>query len=166
MYQVKAAVLVIFIFGFSILPAGESNWIGKAAPDFSLKSLDGKSTVALSDFQGKVVLLDFWATWCAPCKKTLPELAVLESRMKGIQFLAVNIDDHKRNAIDFLEKYGLQINAPYDAKKKVVSRYDIKAMPTLFIIDKKGVIRFSHTGYRPADIGKIEREIKKLLKKE
>ncbi len=127
---------------------------GKLAPDFALTTTDGK-TVRLSDFRGKVVVLDFWATWCPPCKAEIPDFIKLYSQYKGdgFQMLGVSLD---RGGVDvvkpFMKDYG--INYPIMmGDDQVVSAYGgISGIPTTFVIDKQGNIRASFIGYRPASV--------------
>ncbi|MDH3253337.1 MAG: TlpA family protein disulfide reductase, partial [Ignavibacteria bacterium] len=138
-------------------------WVGKPAPDFTLATIDGQSDLSLKDLRGYVVVLDFWASWCAPCRRSLPELALLESGMKGVKVLAINIDDERQNGIDFLKRNRVSVIALYDKDKEVVSRYDIPAMPSALIIDKKGIVRFLHVGYTADDLDGFKKQIEGLL---
>jgi len=158
-------LLIIIISFYSILAGGiGKDWIGKQAPEFSLRTLEGDTLVNLKKYRGKVVVIDFWATWCAPCKKSLPALAYLESLyLKKVKVLAINIDDSKSNAIDFLKKYKLNLTTPYDAKKKVVAKYDVPGMPSAIIIDKNGIIQFLHLGYTEDQLKELRKNIEKLL---
>ncbi len=127
---------------------------GRMAPDFSLVSTEGK-TVKLSDFRGKVVVLDFWATWCPPCKAEIPDFIKLYSKYKdsGFQMLGVSVDQGGLgDVIPFMKSYG--INYPIlMANSRVVSSYGgIRGIPTTFVIDKEGKIRASYEGYRPASV--------------
>lgn len=127
---------------------------GKVAPDFTLTSTDGK-TIRLSDFRGKVVVLDFWATWCPPCKAEIPDFIKLYSQYKddGFQMLGVSLDRGGLDAVKpFMKDYG--VNYPIMlGNDQVVSDYGgISGIPTTFVIDKQGVIRASFIGYRPASV--------------
>lgn len=140
--------------------------IGSSAPDFSLKDLEGK-TVRLSDFKGKVVLLDFWASWCPPCIETIPELLRIQEkyRDRGFTIVAVSLDsgpDIVTSLTEFKSEYGL--NYPVligtDEIKKV---YKLISIPTNFIIDRDGIIISLHMGAMKDFEAKISEEVERLL---
>lgn len=143
-------------------------WINDSAPNFTAQNIHGKS-VSMENMKGKVILIDFWASWCAPCKKEFPELQKLAERYKDsdIVILAINIDKKRENADAFLVK---QIPIPQkmmillDPESKVVSSYGARAMPTSFIIDKSGIIKYVHLGFREKDPNQWITEIETLLK--
>ncbi|MBL3640877.1 MULTISPECIES: TlpA disulfide reductase family protein [Bacillaceae] len=117
--------------------------IGAKAPDFSLKTLDGKQ-VELSDYEGKKVMLNFWATWCPPCKKEMPDMEKYTQQAgDDVVVLAVNIDP-ENDVQAFVEDNGITFTIPLDsqsAKNPVNERYKILSIPTTYFIDKKGIIR-------------------------
>ncbi|MFS0887269.1 redoxin domain-containing protein [Peribacillus frigoritolerans] len=117
--------------------------IGAKAPNFSLKTLDGKQ-VELSDYEGKKVMLNFWATWCPPCKKEMPDMEKYKQQAgDDVVVLAVNIDP-ENDVQAFVEDNGITFTIPLDsqsAKNPVNERYKILSIPTTYFIDKKGIIR-------------------------
>ncbi|MET1178702.1 TlpA disulfide reductase family protein [Peribacillus simplex] len=117
--------------------------IGAKAPNFSLKTLDGKQ-VELSDYKGKKVMLNFWATWCPPCKKEMPDMEKYAQQAgDDVVVLAVNIDP-ENDVQAFVEDNGITFTIPLDsqsAKNPVNERYRILSIPTTYFIDKKGIIR-------------------------
>ena len=139
---------------------------GDRAADFSVKSLAGE-TVTLSAFKGKVVLLDFWASWCEPCKQELPLLDKLAPRLKeqGIEILTVNIDDHQQNAADFIRSHGLKLTVALDAKQSIVGKYEPPKMPSSFAIDRQGVVRAINAGFEVGDEKKIEQQLASIASK-
>jgi thiol-disulfide isomerase/thioredoxin len=136
---------------------------GDHARDFEQKTLNG-STVKLSQLRGKVVLLDFWASWCEPCKKELPLLAKLAPRLKqkGVEIVAVNIVEQKANAVDFIKTNAPGLTVVYDKDHKIVSEYEPPKMPSSFVIDKNGVIRAVNAGFESGDEAKIEKQLTSL----
>lgn len=143
-----------------------NNQIGKKAMEFSLPAVNGE-TVALQSLRGKVVLLNFWATWCGPCRQELPELARLQEkyRQRGLAVMAVTVDNEIENVRGFLQKYDIKIQALWDKRKKVADSYLVEKMPSSYLIDRNGAIRFIHRGYSAEELKRIEAEIDELLDK-
>ena len=143
---------------------------GQAAPDFDF-GVAGATTsqrpLKLSSLRGKVVLLDFWASWCEPCKKELPLLSKLAPRLKqkGIEIVAVNIDDDRKNAEDFVRAKGIGLTVVSDGGKQIVGRWQPPKMPSSFVIDKGGVVRAVNGGFEPGDEAKLEAQLVALVTK-
>lgn len=165
----KIKKLITAVLAFILVPAAAfAGLLNQKAPDFSLQDLGGKA-VSLSDFRGKVVFIDFWASWCPPCKKEFPELNKLLERYKDadVAVLAVNVDTKKAHAEGFVSGYpGLskKFFVLHDPGANVIRAYNAQAMPTSFIVDKSGVIRNIHFGYRDSDPQEWAVEIDRLLK--
>jgi peroxiredoxin len=133
------------------------------APEFVLKDTGGKS-VRLSDYRGKVVLLEFWATWCPPCKLAIPDLNELHERYKGKDFalLSISVDDSLDTLKPFVEEYGIKF--PVLVNDAEVERlYGIINIPATLIIDKEGNIAGKHLGYVPGTKEMLTKEIEELL---
>ena len=137
---------------------------GQPAKDFDGATLAG-SSLKLSSLRGKVVLVDFWASWCEPCKKELPLLDKMAPKLKakGIEIVAVNIDDDRNKAADFIKSHNLHLTVVPDASKKIVGAYEPPKMPSSFVVDKGGVVRAVHGGFEPGDEAKIEAELTALV---
>jgi peroxiredoxin len=133
---------------------------GDRARDFEQQTLKGE-TLKLSRLRGKVVLLDFWASWCEPCKKELPVLARMAPRMKqrGVEIVAVNIDENRANAEAFLKSHGLDLTVVYDQGHKIVGEWEPPKMPSSFVIDRDGVIRAVNAGFDTGDESKLEQQL-------
>ena len=150
---------------FSFLPAAV---FAQQAPDFTLNGLDGRA-VRLSEARaGRVVLLNFWATWCVPCAKELPHLQRLQDLYgpRGLLVLAVNTDGPDRRAVvsTFVGRYGYTMPVLLDARSDIVALFNPKLdLPYTVLLDRSGRIRFAHQGYSPGDERLMEREIKALL---
>jgi thiol-disulfide isomerase/thioredoxin len=140
---------------------------GAAAPGFSLPALlDQGKSVSLRSYAGKVVVLDFWASWCGPCAKTLPRLSGLGAGRPDLALLALSIDEDRGKALDFLsrkEKADPGLTYLHDAKRAVAEAYDLGGMPSLVIVDRKGMVRYRHDGYTEADLKGIEAEVAALM---
>jgi len=137
---------------------------GSKAPPISLKDLSGKA-FAWSALSGKVVLVDFWASWCAPCKQELPVLEGLykKYRARGFEIVAVNQDEERTNAEKFLRRAPLSFPVLHDADRSVAASYAPQKMPSSYLIDKHGLVRHVHAGFKASDADALEREIAALL---
>lgn len=134
-------ILLFSLLTFSLF-AGVN--VGDKAPDFTLKTLDGKKTHTMKDYRGKVVLLNLWASWCKGCKKEMPEFISLQKHnTKGFELIAVNLDDSRDNATHFLStlKQKIPFTVLHDSKKNLAKAYSCSAMPSSYLIDKNGVIK-------------------------
>ncbi len=146
----------------------KNEMINEPAPNFELKDLEGK-IVTLSDMKGKTFVLDFWATWCGPCKKSFPGMQKAVDYYKdddNVKFLFVNtwerVDDKVKNARDFINKNKYSLHVLMDIENKAVTDYKVSGIPTKFIIDKNGNIRFKSIGFS-GDTHKMFEEIKIMI---
>ena len=142
--------------------------VGKPAPDFSVGAVaNGKGKVALSDLRGKVVLVDFWGTFCEPCKKSFPKLQDLHTKYaaSGLKIVGISEDegDAKGSIPGFANTYGAKFTLGWDEDKSIARSYKPETMPSSFLIDKNGVIRYAHVGYHDGEEVEVEKEIKELL---
>ena len=137
--------------------------VGDKAPSFSIDSLNGQGKVALAS--GKVTIVDFWATWCEPCKKSFPKYQELYVKYKasGLEIAAVSVDDEKGEIPGFAKTHGSKFPVGWDNGKKIAGQYKPESMPTAYVVDKTGVVRFVHKGYHDGEEKELEKEIKGLL---
>jgi peroxiredoxin len=138
---------------------------GQKAPDFTLTTLDGKK-VQLSRLKGKVVLLDFWASWCGPCRRSMPHLQETYSQYKdkGLVVVGINVDKEQGKAKEFLSGLTVAYPLALDPTSKVLGSYQVMQMPTAFLIDKKGVIRHKIVGFSDNIAKTTSAQIEELLK--
>ena len=156
-------VFCVLLFS-SFAQAKDIPLTGKAS-DFTLPSNQGKP-LKLSDFRGDVVMLNFWASWCGPCRQEMPILDDLQKRFKKIGFtvLGVNIDEDVSDAKGLLKEISVSFPVVFDSKSKVSETYQLDSMPTTVMIDRKGNKRFLHRGYKPGFEVDYEKQIRLLLR--
>jgi thiol-disulfide isomerase/thioredoxin len=149
-------VLVVALSGNSFAAVSD-------APNFKLASQQGE--INLEDFRGKVVYLDFWASWCKPCIKSFPWMHQLKStyRDKGLEIIAVNLDKEKALAEDFLKLVEVNFIVAFDPAGEAAQAYQLRGMPSTYLIGRDGRIYASHIGFREKDKAKIEQAVKILL---
>jgi peroxiredoxin len=138
---------------------------GSVAPDFTLKSNSGKN-LKLSELRGQVVMINFWATWCSPCRQEMPLLNRIQEQYRKVGFtlLGVNIDDRPEAAQAMAINLGVNFPILFDTDKRVSRLYDVNTMPSTLLIDRDGKVRYIHLGYRPGYESSYESQIRELLK--
>jgi len=138
---------------------------GRPAPDFALKSSSGEN-LRLSEHRGEVVMVNFWATWCGPCRQEMPLLDELYSRYQrvGFSLLGVNIDDNSSKAMKMISELGVTFPVLFDSRKEVSKLYEVEAMPVTVLIDREGTVRYVHHGYKPGYEEKYLDQIRSLLR--
>jgi cytochrome c biogenesis protein CcmG/thiol:disulfide interchange protein DsbE len=162
----KLAIVIILILSFvSITEALQTNKEDIKAPNFSLKSVDGK-TIKLSDYKGKVVIIDFWATWCPPCRKGIPDLISIQNEFKSdVVIIGISLDGAQtiKEVPGFIKDYAINYPVVYGDENVIKAYGGITSIPTAFVIDKKGNVADMHVGLVPKDT--YVNKIKELLKK-
>ncbi len=135
------------------------------APDFSLQSRAGE-TVSLAELRGNVVMINFWATWCGPCREEMPHLEALYQRYSGLGFtiLGVNVEEDSSLSDRFLADTPVTFPILFDPANGVSELYDVLAMPSTVIVDRNGNKRFIHHGYQPGYENEYQTQIRALLR--
>lgn len=151
-----------------LTPCALALQIGDAAPEFSRPRISDNALVALSDYRGKVVYVDFWAAWCEPCRQSMPALNGLRNsfREDGFEVLAVNLDLNRDWAERFLRQHPVDYPVVLDPEGEVPVKYGVEKMPSGFFVDRKGRIREIHQGFQPGNVARIKYVIETLLKEE
>jgi peroxiredoxin len=159
------ATRILALFLLMSAGAAGATEIGKPAPAFSARALAGDKNHSLAQYRGKVVFLDFWASWCGPCTTSLPMLEELRQEFPAdaFQILAVNVDKDPGKARAFLARHPIGYPSVSDPEGKLPETYGLSTMPSSYLIDRQGVVRYVHEGFRPKDIDEIRARIRELL---
>ncbi|HKU17040.1 MAG TPA: TlpA disulfide reductase family protein [Steroidobacteraceae bacterium] len=163
--RLPARVLAAALAWLMLLPSGAAaDIVGKPAPDFALRSMKGPS-MRLSEHLGEVVVINFWATWCGPCRQEMPLLDALygKYRQAGLTLLSVNIDEAAEPAIEMAQTLGISYPVLFDARKEVSRAYDVSAMPVTVLVDRAGVVRYVSEGYKPGYEKRYTEKLRELL---
>jgi cytochrome c biogenesis protein CcmG/thiol:disulfide interchange protein DsbE len=148
--------------------ADTSRLVGNPAPDFEVKTVASpRSTISLGELRGKVVVLDFWGTFCEPCKKSFPKLQELSEKYQASGLRVVGIsedeDEDKDKIPAFAATYGAKFALVWDRDKSIARQYKPETMPSSFIIDRSGIVRFEHVGFHDGEEVEVEKEVRGLL---
>ena len=159
MFYKKLFILLLFVMACVSLSCAEVSY------DFTLQGLEGKP-ISLSDYKGKVVFIDFWATWCPPCRLSIPYVEKLYEQYKDNEdfvVLGINLEESKEDITKFMKKQ--KMNYPILlSDKKVISNYKITSIPRFFLIDRNGEIYNKYVGFAPGVEQLWQKDIEKLLK--
>ena len=160
---IPSIVLTLFV---SILPV--QGYAGKSeqpAPNFSIKHLLDGNQVTLNQYQGKVVYLDFWASWCPPCLKSFPFMEDLQTQYgrQGLVVLAVNLDENTEDAKEFLKEISASFFVGYNDQTDIATLYNVQAMPSSFLIGRDGSTQLIHRGFKTSDQEKLKNLIADIL---
>lgn len=156
-YPVIRAFLLLFLVGAA---SGAS---AGPAPDLGWPTEAGE--LRLDELRGKVVYLDFWASWCTPCRQSFPWMNALQERFagQGLEVVAVNLDKDADLVARFLDRYPAEFTVAYDPAGNSAASFEVKGMPSSYLIDRQGRVRMSHVGFRDDDRAELEARIRALL---
>lgn len=143
-------------------------WAGMAeapAPDFTLKSASGEN-LRLSELRGDVVMINFWASWCGPCRQEMPILSELHDKYKSMGFtvLGVNVEENSAEARKLLKETPVSFPVLFDNKSTVSKQYDVVAMPSTVLVDRNGNMRYLHKGYKPGLENTYIEQVRSLIR--
>ena len=161
----RAATLLVVLLALSAADPARAAWkAGDKLPPLAGRQLEG----ALPALDRQVVLLDFWASWCGPCKRSFPELDKIQQayRARGFTVLAVSVDEKAGDMQKFLAAHAVSFPVVRDAGQKLVAAAGVESMPTSLLVDRRGLIRFVHVGFRGEEtVKQLHAEIEQLLNK-
>ncbi len=162
MNKSKILLLSLVISFSQILTAAEQ---GDSIPDCTLTASSNASSINLKQFQGKVLYVDFWASWCGPCAKSFPFLNTLDQNFKqrDLQIVGINLDEKFADAQDFLNQYPANFMVATDNNQQCAMGFGVKAMPSSYLVDKKGNIRHIHLGFKPGETEQLIALVEQLL---
>ncbi len=167
MVPMRRFLLAALAFSLIATPTGAVHrvQIGKPAPDFSLPALGGKK-ISLAGFKGKAVFLNFWATWCPPCKEEMPSMEKVyrEQKGRGLEILAISIDKGGKEVEGFQKEFGLSFPILLDPDNLVAALYELAFVPTTYLIDRAGNVVFRETQYRDWTDPEARKLLEKILK--
>ena len=157
----RAAWLAVLAAGTAMAAIAPSS----TAPDFTLHTMNGPN-MRLQEQRGKVVMINFWATWCGPCRQEMPHLDRLYDKYKssGFVLMGINVDDDTRNAAAVAAKLGVRFPVLLDTDKQVSRLYDLSTMPSTVIVDRDGKVRYVHRGYLSGYEDTYDKQVRELLK--
>jgi thiol-disulfide isomerase/thioredoxin len=144
--------------------AASADIIGQPAPDFALRSMQGPS-MRLSEHLGEVVVINFWATWCGPCRQEMPLLDQLYGKYQraGLVLLSVNIDETAAPALEMAQTLKVSYPVLFDTRKEVSRAYGVSAMPVTVLVDRAGLVRYVSEGYKPGYEKRYTEKLRELL---
>lgn len=138
--------------------------VGSPAPDLSIQTINGKGKISNDSLKGKIAIVDFWATWCAPCKTSFPKLEELSKKHSGkVEIVGVSVDDEKNGVADFAKENGATFAIGWDEGHSIAERWKVKSMPTTVILDASGNVRHVHAGFHDDEPELIAKELTALL---
>jgi len=160
----RLLLITCLALGMPTLAAAAAN-PGAPAPDFTLAARDG-GKVSLAGLKGQVVMINFWATWCGPCRQEMPLFAQLQSKYEplGFTLLAVNVEPDSAAAVNWLKGMPITFPVLFDTDSAVAGRFGVEGMPSTVFVDRQGQVRYVHRGYKPGDEAKYADMIRSLVK--
>jgi len=163
--RIRLAVSLSALLALVMYSVSYGTETGQLSPSCNLAALGRSVATDTGQFKGKVVYVDFWASWCPPCLKSFPFLNTLDHdlRDRGLQVVGVNVDEHVADANAFLQKHPASFVVGSDTKGECPKSFGVMGMPSSYLVDRKGIVRFVHIGFREGESDELRRSIEELL---
>ena len=164
-YQTFTSRLLSLILAAGVALSVQAATLSGPAPDFTLPSNQGRN-IKLSELRGNVVMINFWASWCGPCRQEMPLLEALYKKYEplGFTILGVNVEEDNRAARKLLSQLKVSFPILFDTRNEVSKQYQLAAMPSTVLIDRNGQLRFLHRGYLPGYEKEYDKQISQLIR--
>lgn len=158
----------VFIICSAFTTVSAAQLVDKASPACELTTLDGTPVESFQAMKGKVIYVDFWASWCPPCVQSFPFLNQLQQEFgdQGLRVVGVNLDEEMVDAEKFLARYPADFSIVTDPSRQCAQDFDVMAMPSSYLIDKEGIVRHIHRGFRPGETSELRLIVEQLLQQQ
>lgn len=161
----KKFLITLIMSSFAFTGANAATKLEGMAPDFTLPS-NQNINIRLAELRGEVIMLNFWASWCGPCRQEMPILDELYTKYSraGFKIIGVNVDANLEDAKKALKKIPVTFPVLFDTENSISELYDVDSMPTTIMIDRNGKMRYLHRGYKPGYEEDYKKQIKELIR--
>lgn len=165
MSRIKLIALVTGFTSLVFFNPANADLTGQPAPQCQLPAMQGNPPISWQELEGKVVYLDFWASWCVPCRQSFPFMSQMQRELKdqGLEVIAVNLDENLQDAEDFLARNPAQFSVVVDVNQQCAQQYAVKAMPSSYLIDRNGIVRKVHLGFRSGEALEFRKAVEQVL---
>lgn len=163
--NLRKSLIPVLVFGLAFHTQAQAIETGHNAPNCKVAPLSGGPSRDLQQYRGKVVYVDFWASWCGPCAQSFSFMNGLgrEFTAKGLSVVGINLDENREDAKAFLEKHAANFTVVADESGQCPQEFGVTAMPSSYLIDRDGVVRYIHLGFRPGEAGQFRAKVEELL---
>ncbi|PKM11805.1 MAG: redoxin [Gammaproteobacteria bacterium HGW-Gammaproteobacteria-3] len=161
----NSARTAVLAYALATVATAHAATVGEPMPHCELAPIDAAAVSGLENFRGKVLYVDFWASWCPPCVKSFPFMnqLVRDYKAQGLEVIGINLDEINTDAAQFLDRHPTQFTVLADLAKTCARDFEVKAMPSTYLVDRNGIIRHIHLGFRSGAEAELKENIERLL---